>query len=163
MRTESNSRGDRLVAVLLLFMQIALFAILAMVVLLVVLRYVFHTTIIGGNEATAVAFVFATSVGAALALKQDEHISIRFFTDSVFASQRQTLAIVRWALLILINVILFVYALVWIQKTGHFMMPAMGLPQRVAQISVPVGCGLGAYYCFQRFLGALESRRRKER
>jgi TRAP-type C4-dicarboxylate transport system permease small subunit len=150
-------KGERdwVARVLELLMQVSLGAILAMIFLLVVLRYVFHTTIIGGNEATQVAFVFASVFAAALALRDDEHIAVRFFTDRLAADTRAAVAIVRWLLLMCINLLLFVYSLVWIRQTGDFLMPALGLPQWVAQISVPVGCGLGFAYCTTECLSAI--------
>jgi TRAP-type C4-dicarboxylate transport system permease small subunit len=150
-------KGERdwVARVLELLMQVSLGAILAMIFLLVVLRYVFHTTIIGGNEATQVAFVFASVFAAALALRDDEHIAVRFFTDRLAADTRDAVAIVRWLLLMCINLLLFVYSLVWIRQTGDFLMPALGLPQWVAQISVPVGCGLGFAYCTTECLSAI--------
>jgi TRAP-type C4-dicarboxylate transport system permease small subunit len=50
------------------FLTLLLFLIFATVVLLVVLRYVFNTTIIGGNEGALVAFVYTTAIGGALAV-----------------------------------------------------------------------------------------------
>ena len=138
-----------------LLMQVSLGAILAMIFLLVVLRYVFHTTIIGGNEATQIAFVFASVFAATLALRNDEHIAVRFFTDRLADNTRDTVAILRWLLLMCINLILFAYSLVWIGQTGDFLMPALGLPQWVAQISVPIGCGLGFAYCTTECLSAI--------
>jgi TRAP-type C4-dicarboxylate transport system permease small subunit len=141
-----GGRG-RVASALELLMQVALGAILAMIFLLVILRYVFHTTIIGGNEATQIAFVFASVFAAALALRDDEHISVRYFTDRMTGDKRNVLAIVRWLLLMCINLLLLVYSIIWIRQTGDFLMPALGLPQWVAQVSVPVGCGLGFAYC----------------
>ncbi len=138
-----------------LLMQVSLAAILAMIFLLVILRYVFHTTIIGGNEATQVAFVFASVFAAALALRDDEHIAVRFFTDKMASDTRDVVVIVRWLLLMCINLLLFVYSIIWIRQTGDFLMPALGLPQWVAQISVPVGCGLGFAYCTTECLSAI--------
>lgn len=138
-----------------LLMQVSLGAILFMIFLLVVLRYVFHTTIIGGNEATQIAFVFASVFAAALALRDDEHIAVRYFTDKLADDTRDVVTILRWLLLMGINLVLFVYSLVWIQQTGDFLMPALGLPQWVAQISVPLGCSLGFAYCTVECLSAI--------
>jgi TRAP-type C4-dicarboxylate transport system permease small subunit len=142
-----NSERGRIARLLELLMQIALAAILVMIFLLVVLRYGFHTTIIGGNEATLVAFVYASVIAAALALRDDEHIAVRYFTNGMTRAQSDVVSIVRWLLLMCINLVLLVYSIEWILQTGEFLMPAMGLPQWIAQISVPIGCGLGLAYC----------------
>lgn len=128
-------------------MQLALGAILLMVFLLVVLRYGFHTTIIGGNEATLVAFVFASVFAAALALRGDDHIAVRFFVNGLTRKNRDLVAVLRWLLLMVINLVLLMYSVIWIQQTGEFLMPAMGLPQWIAQISITIGSGLGFAYC----------------
>ncbi len=140
-----------------LLMQVSLGAILTMIFLLVVLRYVFHTTIIGGNEATQIAFVFASIFAAALALRNDEHIAVRFFTEKLSREKQNVIAVVRWLLLMSINGVLLVYSIVWIRQTGSFLMPALGLGQWVAQISVPVGCGLGFVYSASGCVSAISA------
>jgi TRAP-type C4-dicarboxylate transport system permease small subunit len=150
----SGERG-RFARLLDMLMQIALAAILAMIFLLVVLRYGFHTTIIGGNEATLVAFVYASVIAAALALRDDDHIAVRYFTNKMTRTHSDVVSILRWLLLMGINLILLAYSIVWIRQTGEFLMPAMGLPQWIAQISVPIGCGLGFAYCSRKCLSAI--------
>ena len=152
-----NGERGRIARLLELLMQFALAAILLMIFLLVVLRYGFHTTIIGGNEATLVAFVYASVIAAALALRDDDHIAVRYFTNKMTSAQSDAVSIVRWLLLMCINLVLLVYSIVWIRQTGDFLMPAMGLPQWIAQISVPIGCGLGLAYCSAECLSAIAS------
>ena len=129
-----------------------LFGMFAMVVLLVILRYVFATTIIGGNEATVIAFIFTTAIGASIAIARDEHIAIDYFVNKMPEALQQKLATVRLLLLILINIAILYFAIIWIQRTGGFLMPTLGVPQLVAQISVPIGCGLSIAYCIARLL-----------
>lgn len=45
---------------------IVFMGIFALVVVLVVLRYVFNTTIVGGNEATVMLFIYTTALGSAV-------------------------------------------------------------------------------------------------
>lgn len=133
-----------------LLMQVAIAAILIVVFLLVVLRYVFHTTIIGGNEATLIAFVFASVFAATLSLRDDEHIAVRYFTDAWSSDKQRVATVVRWLLLAVLHLVLLVYSMIWIAKTGRFIMPAIGLPQWLAQISIPIGSALGLYYSASR-------------
>ena len=131
---------------------VLLFGMFSMVTVLVVLRYLFSTTIIGGNEGTVVAFIFTTALGASIAIARDEHIAIDYFTDKMSPQARHVLTQVRLFLLAVINAVIVVYAVIWIQRTGGFLMPTLGLPQLVAQVSVPIGCGLSAVYCLARLL-----------
>lgn len=129
------------------FLTFLLFLIFATIVLLVVLRYVFNTTIIGGNEGALIAFVYTTAIGGALAVARNEHIAIHYFVDLLSAPVQRFLKIFQLVLVAVINLALIWYSIAWIGRTGEFLMPALQLPQVVAQLSVPIGCGLAFVYC----------------
>ncbi len=129
------------------FLTFLLFVIFAMVVLLVVLRYVFNTTIIGGNEGALVAFVYTTAIGGALVVAKQEHIAINYFVDLMPVRMHRFVSIFQLILMAIINCAIVWYSIAWIGRTGGFLMPALQLPQSVAQLSVPIGCGLATAYC----------------
>ena len=143
---------SRMTRILEQLLSTLLFAIFGMIVLLVILRYVFGTTIIGGNEATVIAFVYTTAIGAAISIARDEHIAIRYFTDKLPPRTQLALSQVQLILVAVLNLLIATYAWAWIQRTGGFLMPALGLPQMVAQISVPLGAVLSVLYCLARFI-----------
>ena len=60
------------------------------------------------------------------------------------------LARLRLILLAIVNAVLVFYSIIWIQRTGGFLMPTLGVPQLVAQLSVPIGCGLSVLYSIAR-------------
>ena len=141
---------SRMTRILERLLSTLLFAIFSMIVILVILRYVFGTTIIGGNEATVIAFVYTTAIGAAISISRDEHISIRYFTSKLSPRTQLALSQIQLILVAVLNFLIAIYAWVWIQRTGGFLMPALGLPQMVAQISVPLGAVLSVMYCLAR-------------
>ena len=123
----------------------ALIVIFALVNLLVVLRYVFGSTIVGGNEFIVVLFIYTTAIGAAVAVSRKEHIAINFLVDRLPVGSRKILEIIGFALIALINAVMVWYSLtIWIPLTGRFILPALQLPQGYAQAAVPIGCGLVA-------------------
>ena len=123
----------------------ALIVIFALVNLLVVLRYVFGSTIVGGNEFIVVLFIYTTAIGAAVAVSRKEHIAINFLVDRLPFGSRKILEIFGFALIALINAVMVWYSLtIWIPLTGRFILPALQLPQGYAQAAVPIGCGLVA-------------------
>jgi TRAP-type C4-dicarboxylate transport system permease small subunit len=126
---------------------VLLFLIFTMIVMLVVLRYVFNTTIIGGNEAALIAFVYTTAIGGALAVSKHEHIAIHYFVDLMPRRIQRRLRIFQLLLVATINLVIVCYSVVWISRTGGFLMPALQLPQLVAQLSIPIGCSLASVYC----------------
>ncbi len=129
------------------FLTLLLFLIFAIIVLLVVLRYVFNTTIIGGNEGALIAFVYTTAIGGALAVARQEHIAIHYFVDLSPVRTQHHLKILQLVLVAAMNLAIVWYSIAWIGRTGAFLMPALQLPQLVAQLSVPVGCGMAFVYC----------------
>ena len=123
----------------------ALIVIFVLVVLLVVLRYVFNSTIVGGNESIVVLFIYTTSIGAAVAVSRMEHIAISLLVDRLAHRWRKIMELVGFALIALINLVMVWYSLaIWIPLTGRFVLPALQLPQGYAQAAVPIGCGLVA-------------------
>lgn len=129
------------------FLTLLLFLIFAIIVLLVILRYVFNTTIIGGNEGALIAFVYTTAIGGALAVARQEHIAIHYFVDLSPVRTQHHLKILQLVLVAAMNLAIVWYSITWIGRTGAFLMPALQLPQLVAQLSVPVGCGMAFVYC----------------
>ena len=129
------------------FLALLLLAIFGTVVLLVVLRYVFNTTVIGGNEGALVAFVYTTALGGALAVARREHIAIHYFVDLMPVTAQRFLHVIQLALVAIINLAIVWYSIGWIAKTGNFLMPALQLPQIVAQFSVFIGSSLAFVYC----------------
>ncbi len=129
------------------FLTLLLFVIFATIVLLVILRYVFNTTLIGGNEGALVAFVYTTAIGGALAVAKQEHIAINYFVELMPARIHRYISILQLVLMVIINCAMVWYSIAWIVRTGGFLMPALQLPQSVAQLSVPIGCGLATLYC----------------
>ena len=143
--------GESFVTHILEFMVSACFvAIFALVILLVVLRYVFNSSITGANELITVLFVYTTSIGAAVAIGRNEHIAITFIIDRFPFHYRRFVDSISLILVAFMNFVLAWEGLQWIETTGNFIMPSTGLPRFVAQFSVTLGCGLAVVYCLTR-------------
>ncbi|MDA0346659.1 MAG: TRAP transporter small permease [Verrucomicrobia bacterium] len=123
------------------------FGFFLLIIILVILRYVFNTTIIGTNEGIVIAFIFTTAIGGAVAISRREHIATTFFVDKLPDHIRTGIDILGLAMVALINAVMVWQSIYWIGRTGGFMMPAMQMPQWVAQISIPIGCSLAIVYC----------------
>lgn len=133
-------------------------AIFVLVVTLVVLRYAFNSSITGANEIITVLFVYTTAIGSAVAVGKGEHIAIRVAVERLPTRLQKTTDAMSLLLVALINGVALWYSLAWIRATGSFLMPSTGLPRMVAQLSIPVGCGLAVLYCGLKFLNALTGR-----
>jgi TRAP-type C4-dicarboxylate transport system permease small subunit len=148
---QPSTTGDALTTFLEKLLAAMLFVLLFLVVLLVILRYVFNTTLIGGNEASVVIFIYTTAIGSAISISGDRHIAIQYFTDKCSAAVQQFLFNLQLALIAILNLVITWYAISWIERTGGFMMPALGMPQIIAQLSILLAGTLAVLYCFLRY------------
>jgi len=122
-------------------------AIFSLVILQVFLRYALNTSIVGANEIIVVLFVYTTAIGGALAAGRGEHIALTFATETFPKRVQRALARICLLLVAFINAVMVWFSVHWISVTGGYLMPSTGLARWVAQISVPLGCGLAVIYC----------------
>ena len=128
------------------------FVILMLTIILVILRYGFNEAIIGGSELVEYLFIYTTAFGAAAALGRREHIKITWFIDKLAPVYRKIADILGFLLIALINVVMIYYSIPWIRTVGSFESPVLRLPNRLIQISIPIGCGLVILYCLYHIL-----------
>lgn len=123
------------------------FSILTLVITLVILRYGFNTTIIGGNEFVVILFIYTSALGAAVIVGKKEHIGITYFIDKLPLSLRKVVDIFDFLLIAFINGVMIWYSIRWISTTGGYLTAVLRIPQFYAQIVVPIGCGAAILYC----------------
>jgi TRAP-type C4-dicarboxylate transport system permease small subunit len=137
-------------------MMVSFMAIFVLVVTLVVLRYVFNSSITGANEIITVLFVYTTAIGGAVAVGKREHIAITAVAERLPTTLRKVADAAGLLLIALINGVMLWYSVGWIDTTGGFLMPSTGLQRIVAQFAIPFGCGLAVLYCGLRLFFALK-------
>lgn len=132
--------------------------IFVLVVVLVVLRYIFNTTIVGGNEATVMMFIFTTALGAAVDVARGKHIIVDTFVNFLPAEVRHWLDVVNLAIIGILNIFLLKYSIDWIAAVGGSENPVLHIPEGVVQIAMPIGCGLTILFCITRIVSSLMCR-----
>ncbi len=142
------------------FVTLCFFVILVGTIVLVVLRYGFNTTIVGGNELIEYLFIYTTAFGAAAALARREHIKITWFVDKLPRGLKAAADSLGFLLVALINGVMIYYSVPWIRTVGGFESPVLRLHNRIIQISVPIGCALVIIYCLVHVLSTLVNRGR---
>ena len=140
----------RLSAALEAALATGMLGVLATIVILVAMRYVFRSGLVGANEIATVVFVYLSSIGAAVAVGRDEHIRVDLLPRRLGRKGGRALDTVSLVLVGTINATVFWHSLAWIGTTGHTPMPASQIPRYVAQASIPLGCGLAVLYCCTR-------------
>jgi TRAP-type C4-dicarboxylate transport system permease small subunit len=128
------------------------FVIFSLVVALVILRYVFNSTIIGGNEFTIVLFIYTTALGAAVDIARGKHIVVDTFVNYLPKGFRRWLEIFNLIIVGTLHGFLLKYSVDWISTVGASDNPVMHIPEGVIQIAMPIGCGLAVMFCITRIV-----------
>lgn len=126
--------------------------IFILIIALVILRYGFNTTIIGGNELVVILFIYTSALGAAVIVGRREHIAITWFVDKLPGAPRKVVDIFNFLSIAFINAVMIIFSIHWINTTGNYLTAVLRIPQLYAQIIVPVGCGLAVLYCLYQIL-----------
>ncbi|MGQ7249284.1 TRAP transporter small permease [Halomonas sp. V046] len=116
-----------------------LFAMLALSFTLVVLRYVFAIGFAGAEETMRFLFVYATAIGASIAVLRGDHIRISVLVDALPPTLAGWMDRLRHLLVIACNAMVGWLSIDWINQVGHYPTSALGIPQWVVQISVTLG------------------------
>jgi TRAP-type transport system small permease protein len=108
----------------------------------VLARYVFSSPILGSVEYARIAFVWATFIGASMALRRRSHIRLQFLADALPARVRGALDVVLWMLVIAF--LAFVAYQGW-RLTGRVertFFPASGVSQVYLYLPLPVSAAI---------------------
>jgi len=116
------------------------------VILSVFLRYVLGITFVWAEEVITMLFIATTFFGAALAVRENEHIGIEFLTTLLPRRGQKILSAFGHIVTIAVTSILFLYSLKWIDKAGDLVTPGLRVPERYFYYMLPMGSVLIVYY-----------------
>ena len=141
-----NRLFKRLAGILEVLLGYIFLVITLAVIVLVVLRYFFLTTIVGGQEFTIFCFIFTSTIGAAVLLYRGEHIAIPLLVDHLPPRARRWMRRINYLEVAVLNGLVVVLSIPWIRSVGHFPSPVLRIPQGIVLLGVPLGCGLVTLY-----------------
>lgn len=121
--------------------------IILITIVQVILRYVFNASILGGNEAMEVLFIYTTAIGAAVAVRRRQHININYFVQQLPLLFQRLVDILVHLLIAFLNGVMIYCSINWISKVGTNESPVMRIPEWIFQLSIPIGCALVIVYC----------------
>lgn len=146
---EYVERIERLITKILESIVTVFFGVIILVtILLVIMRYIFNSSVIGGNELMEYLFIYTTALGAAVAIGKRDHISIDFFLNKLPEPAKTYVDIFGLILVAGLNILIVVLSNHWISKVGFSESPVLRIPMWSVEISVPIGCILAALFCF---------------
>ena len=93
-------------------------AILGLTIILVIMRYGFNSSIIGGNESMEYLFIYTTALGAAVSVGKGSHIRIAVLVDQFKGRLLSGINIANYLLIAFINAVMIYYSAPWIRSAG---------------------------------------------
>ncbi len=137
---------EKIIAAIEWIITFFLFVIFGLTAVLVILRYVFNSSILGGSELVTFLFIYTTALGSAIAIPKNRHIRISYFVDHLSGMVRVIAEVFVYFLVALINVVMLLYSLDWIAKVGSDLSQSLGIPLGLVKVSVPIGCSLAVIF-----------------
>lgn len=113
----------------------------------VVLRYVFNTSIMGTAEIFTMLFSYSSALGAAVMVRNREHIRISVFIDKLPLTLKKIVITIDYMLIVFLSTIIVKESIPWLIKIRTFVSPITGISRTVESITIPIAFGLIIFYC----------------
>ena len=122
------------------------FGIAVLIIVLVILRYVFNSSVPGGNELLRFAFIYTTFIGAAVLVGRREHIAIHIVVKKFPDPIRRIFDLLVHLLIVALHIYLLVLSFRWISVTGNNLAEELKCSLKYIQIALPISCGIASVY-----------------
>lgn len=139
-----------IVRAMTLLLTVVFALIFVMVTTLVIMRYGFNSTVVGGSEATVMLFIYTTALGSAVEIAKGKHIRIDSLVGTLPARWRKGVEMLQLVLVGILHAFLFYFSLEWIRVVGNSKDPVLHTPEWIVEIAIPIGCALAVLFCVTR-------------
>lgn len=116
------------------------------VIISVILRYVFSISFVSSEELLTMVFVATTFFGAALGLRENEHIAVTNFTEKMPRNARRICSIIGQVVIIIVSIVMIYYSFRMIDKVGKVPSPATRIPRGYYYAIMPVSFVITIFY-----------------
>lgn len=116
------------------------------VIISVFLRYVFNLSFVAYEEGITLTFIATTYFGAALGVREKQHIAIPYLEEISSAQIKTVLRIFNMLLLIVISLVMIKQSLLWIEKVGGVESPATHIPYKYFYSMIPISFTIMIFY-----------------
>ena len=118
-------------------------AIMAVVVLLeVIFRYALHLPLFWTDELARYCLVWASLLGAAVALKRGEHIAVAFFVDRFPERVSKALTILGQFSVATLLMVMFWGGIKLVMITSAQISPALRIPMAIPYLALPISSSI---------------------
>ncbi len=134
-----------------LVLVLLLTAIVMIALLAVFCRYVLNHSLVWSDEVVRYLFVWFTLLGAAIAVRDREHIRVEYFVELLPAGPRRFVELVMLVGVLLFNLAMSVLGFMWVYQTSGTSTSALKWPLHwFFYAALPISALLGAWYSLRR-------------
>ncbi|AEV28399.1 TRAP-type C4-dicarboxylate transport system, small permease component [Sphaerochaeta pleomorpha str. Grapes] len=116
------------------------------VIVSVIMRYVFSISFVWSEEMLTMVFVATTFFGAALGIRESEHITITNFVDSMPLKVKRFFKILSQLVIITVSIGMIYYSIRIIHKVGRVPSPATGIHKGIYYSILPITFFITIFY-----------------
>jgi len=126
-------------------------AMVVIALLAVFCRYALNHSLVWSDEVVRYLFVWFTLLGAAIALRDREHIRVEYFLELLPAGPRRFVELVMLLGVLLFYLAMLVFGFMWVWQTRGTSTSALKWPLNwFFYAALPVSAVLGAWYSLRR-------------
>ncbi len=126
---------------------IIILSVMALVVFLqVIFRYVLNLPLFWTEEFARYCLVWASLLGAAVAMKRGQHLAVTIFMDRMPPGVHRVLSIIARLSVILILAVIVVGGIQLVLVTRAQISPALRVPMSLPYLAVPVGAAIMLFH-----------------
>ncbi|MCB6992064.1 TRAP transporter small permease [bacterium 210820-DFI.6.37] len=147
-----------------IFLVVLLVAMVLLIFVQVVLRYIFNSSLSWSEELSRILFIWVSWIGISLGQKKGEHIKITMVTDKLKGNAKKIMLLLADVCTIVILVILCVKGTEVVSQTMGLgaAMPGTGCPKWLVYSAVPVSCLLMTIRVAKDFVFTLTGKNQEE-
>ncbi len=126
---------------------VIILSVMALVVFLqVIFRYVLNLPLFWTEEFARYCLVWASLLGAAVAMKRGQHLAVTFCMDRLPPGARQVFSVVARLSVILILAVILLGGTQLVLVTRTQISPALRVPMSLPYLAVPVGAAIMLFH-----------------
>jgi TRAP-type C4-dicarboxylate transport system permease small subunit len=125
---------------------LTLLAIVAIMLYVVAMRYLFARAPLWGEEVPRVMFIWMTFLFAGIAIRLNLNIAVVALINKVPPRPRRMIQSAMHLLVLLLLVLMLWYSIAIVELGMRGRMLSTGWPNAVFSLPVPIGCAIMAYY-----------------
>jgi TRAP-type C4-dicarboxylate transport system permease small subunit len=151
MATSQANRKNRTDSAADLVLVLLLTAIVVIALLAVFCRYVLNHSLVWSDEVVRYLFVWFTLLGAAITLRDREHLRVEYFVELLPAGPRRFVELVTLVGVLLFYLAMLVLGFMWVYETSGTSTSALKWPLNwFFYAALPTSAALGAWYAVRR-------------